>query len=118
MMRKKFGPSLDEIDEVPLQHRRDPGVQFLPSGAQQRAVGGVLHQRMLEEVRGMRSDAAAKQQSSIVELTQGELQLSLVALRHELDLFVGKLAAEHCTDLCNLLGRWPEPVQASHQRRL
>ena len=63
----------------------------------------------------MRSGAAAKQQSRIVELTQRGLQLTLIALRHRLDQFVGKLAAEHGADLGNLLGCRPEPVQASHQ---
>ena len=69
-MRKQFGPALDKIAKILLQFRRDPGVQFLPSAAQQRAIGGVLHQRMLEKVRGMRSRAAAKQQSCIIELTR------------------------------------------------
>ena len=43
MVCESFGPALNEIGEVLLQHRRDPGVQFLPLAAQQRAIGGVLH---------------------------------------------------------------------------
>ena len=50
MMGQQFGLALDEIGEMLLQHRRDPGVQFLPPCAQQGAVGGVLHQRVLEQV--------------------------------------------------------------------
>ena len=73
MMGKQFGLALDEIGEILLQHRRDAGVQFLPSTAQQGAIGGVLHQRVLEQVRGVRSGAAAKQQPGIAELTQARL---------------------------------------------
>ena len=115
MMGQEFGLALDEIGEILLQHRRDPSMQFLPPSAQQHAIGGVLHQRVLEEVGGMRSGAAAKQQSGIAELTQRGLQLPLITLRHRLDQFIGKLAAEHRADLGNLLSRRPEPIQASHQ---
>ena len=52
MMGQEFGLALDEIGEMLLQHRRDPSMQFLPPGAQQGAVGGVLHQRVLEEIGG------------------------------------------------------------------
>ena len=75
MMGQEFGLALDEIGEILLQHRRDPGMQFLPSSAQQRAVGGVLHQRVLEQVGGVRRGAAAKQQSGIAQLIQRGLQL-------------------------------------------
>ena len=76
MMGQEFGLALDEIGEMLLQHRRDPGMQFLPPCAQQRAVGGVLHQRVLEEVGGVRSDAAAEQQPGIAELIQRGSQLA------------------------------------------
>ena len=115
-MGEQFGLALDEIGEMLFQRRRDARVQFLPSPAQQGRVGSVLHQRVLEQVGGMRSDAAAKQQSRIAELIQRGLQLLLRTLRHRLDQFIGKLAAEHRADLRNLLGGRPEPVEASHQR--
>jgi len=115
MMREQFGLALDTIGEILLKHRRNTGVQLLPLSAQQRAIGGVLHQRMLEEVGGMRRGAAAKQQSRVAELAQRGLQLSLIALRHRLDHVIGKLSAEHRADLGDLLGRRPEPVQACQQ---
>ena len=37
MMGEQFGLALDEIGEMLLQHRRDAGMQFLPSPAQQGA---------------------------------------------------------------------------------
>src|SRR5436190_22734205 len=63
MMGEQFGLALDEIGETRFQCRSDTPMQFLPSPAQQGAVGGVLHQRVLEQVGGMRSGAAAEQQS-------------------------------------------------------
>ena len=39
-----------------------------------------------------------------------------MTLRHRLDQFIGKLAAEHRADLRDLLGRRSEPVEPRHQR--
>jgi hypothetical protein len=85
MMGQQFGAALDEIGEMRFQCRGDAPMQFLPLRAQQRAVGGVLHQRVLEQVGGMRSGAAAKQQSRIDQLSQRGLQFPLRTLRHRLD---------------------------------
>ena len=60
MMGEQFGLALDDIGETRFQCRGDTLMQFLPSPAQQRAVGSVLHQRVLEQVGGVRSDAAAE----------------------------------------------------------
>ena len=48
MMGQEFGLAFDEIGEMLLQNGANAGVQFLASRAQQGAVGGVLHQRVLE----------------------------------------------------------------------
>jgi hypothetical protein len=58
--RQEFGLTLDEIGEMVLEHRRDAGLQLLAPGAQQGAVGRVLHQSVLEQVRGLGRDAAAE----------------------------------------------------------
>jgi len=52
MTGEQFGLALDEIGELLLQYCSDASMQFLPPGAQQCAVGGVLHQRVLEEIGG------------------------------------------------------------------
>jgi len=48
MMRQQLRLPLDQVGEVPLQHDCNPGMQLLTTGAQQRAVSSVLHQRVLK----------------------------------------------------------------------
>jgi hypothetical protein len=60
MMRQEFGLTLDEIGEILLQDPRDACVEILPPRAQQCPVSSVLYQRVLEEVVGLRRDAATK----------------------------------------------------------
>jgi hypothetical protein len=70
VMGEQFRLALDQIGEMLFQRRRDARVQFLPSPAQEGRVGCVLHQRVLEQVGGVRSGAVAEQQSRIPELIQ------------------------------------------------
>ncbi len=95
-----------------FQRNRNANVQLLPSPAQQGGVGSVLHQRVLEQIGGVRSGAAAEQQSGLAELTQRGLQFSPITQRHQLDQFIRKLTAEYRADLGNFLGRHPESLQA------
>src|SRR5215471_18558724 len=97
------------------ERRSDTGVQFLSPGAQQGAVGSVLHQRMLEQVGRSRRDAAAEQQPGFAEPVEPSPQLAGWALRHQLDQVVAELAANDCADLPDLLGDRPEPVEACNQ---
>jgi hypothetical protein len=60
-MGESFGLAFEEIGEMLFQRRRDARVQLLPPPAQQGGVGGVLHQRVLEQVGGLRRHAAAEQ---------------------------------------------------------
>jgi hypothetical protein len=64
----------------------------------------------------MRSGTAAEQEPGLAELGQCGLQLLLMTLRHRLDQFIAKLAAEHRADLRDLLGGRPKPVEPRHQR--
>src|SRR5258706_6700556 len=75
MMRKQFRLALDEIGEILLQYRGDAGVQFLASRAQQGAVGGVLHQGVLEQIRGMRRDAAAEEEPGIAQSAERGVEI-------------------------------------------
>ena len=101
MVCQEFGLVLDDIRKIPFQCRRYPSVQLLSPSAQEHVVGGVLHQRMLEEVGGMWRGPAAKQQSGISELIQCGFQLSPIALCHRHYQFIIEFTAEHRADLCN-----------------
>jgi hypothetical protein len=103
MMGQDFGLALGDIREIPLQCPRDPSVKLLSSAAKQHFIGGVLHQRMLEEVGGMWSRDASNQQSCICKLLQGGFQLPPITLRDRFYQFIGKLPPEHRADLGNLL---------------
>ena len=75
MMRQEFRLALDEIGEISFQHRRGAGVQFLAPAAQQGAVGGVLHQRVLEQIGGVRRRPAAEQQPGLGQPVEPRTQL-------------------------------------------
>ena len=93
MVCQEFGLALDDIRKIPFQCRRYPSVQLLSPSAQEHVVGGVLHQRMLEEVGGMWRGTAAKQQSCIAELIQRGFQLSPVTLCHRHYQFIVEFTA-------------------------
>jgi len=67
MVGQQLGLALGQVDEILLQHRRDPGMQFLPPRAQQRAIGGILHEGVLEQVGGVGRHTAAEQQPGFGE---------------------------------------------------
>ena len=91
-------------------------MQFLPPCAQQGAIGGVLHQRVLEEIGGLRRDTAAEQQPGLGEPIEPGSQFGGGALRHLFDQFVAELAADDRADLPDLLGDRPEPIEPRDQR--
>jgi hypothetical protein len=59
MVREDLRLGSDSIGELLSEHLSKTRVQFLAPFAQQGAVGGVLYQRVLEEVGGVRRDTAA-----------------------------------------------------------
>jgi hypothetical protein len=76
-------------------------MQLLPSGTQQGAVGGVLHQRVLKGVRGIRRRPAPEHQLGAYELFQSALQPRLRHLGDGTDQLVGKLTPKRGCDLRN-----------------
>jgi hypothetical protein len=60
VMSEQLRLALDEIGEMLFQHGANARVQFLAPPAQQGRVGSVLHQRVFEQVGGVRSNAAAE----------------------------------------------------------
>ena len=57
-----------DVREPPLDHARDLGVQLLSAALEQRVVGRVLHQRVLEGVDRIRRRAATEGQSRLDQL--------------------------------------------------
>jgi hypothetical protein len=51
---EKFGLGRDRVGEIGFEHGGDASVDLLTPAAQQRAVGGILYQRVLEGVLGIR----------------------------------------------------------------
>lgn len=116
MMRQELGLALDEIGEVLLQCRCDPAMQLSAPGAQQGAVGGVLHQRVLEEIGRLRWDTAAEQQPGTGEPVEPRPHLGAGTLRHLLDQVVAEFATDDRADLPDLLRDRPEPIEPRDQR--
>ena len=77
MVGQKFGLALDEIAKMLLQHPRDPGMQVLPPCAQQGTVGGILHERVLEQVCRFRRHTSAEQQAGLDQLRQRAVKVRL-----------------------------------------
>ena len=61
----------NDLGELVFQRRRNAAVQLLATAAQQRAVGGVLYQRVLESVFSVGRTPAPEDQLGASELFEG-----------------------------------------------
>ena len=78
-------------------------------------ISGVAYERMLEDVRGRRRNAAAKEELGGDETIQRGREIGLLQRNDGRKQLVIKLAANAGADLCHLLCR-AEPIEPSHQR--
>ena len=62
MMGEQLGLRVRDLRKAHLQNRCNPRVQLLALELEERLVGGVLDQRMLERINGLGRRAAAKDQ--------------------------------------------------------
>ena len=115
MVREKLGLCLRVLGKLLLQRLRDAGVELLAAGLEQRAVGGVLDQRVLEAVGRIGRGAAAEDQLGGDQLVERGLQLRLRPVGDRGEQRVGELAADRGADLRDLLHR-REAVEAGQQR--
>jgi hypothetical protein len=90
-------------------------MQFLAAAFEQRFIGGVAYQRVLELIRRLRRDAAHIEQFGVGQSAQRALQVAFHDRMDRVEYFIGKLTANYRPNLYDLLGR-PEPIQARHQR--
>ena len=100
--------------ELAAQGIGDLPVQDLPPALEQRFVGGVLDQRVLEGVARVGRRAGAEQQLRLFELHQCCAQCRLVAPGDGAQQRVGEFAADRGADLRDLLDR-RQPVKARRQ---
>ena len=113
--RQDLGLALGGLGELAFYGFGDPGVKHASRLAQQRAIGRVLHQRMLEQVGRVRRHALAEQQARLNETVERRAQLRLGLPRHRRQQRMRELSPDRRPDLRHLLGR-AEPVEPRHQR--
>jgi hypothetical protein len=89
----------------------DTPVQLLPLAPQQRAIGRVLDQRVLEEEAGLWRRTPAERETGGDELIQRGIQLSRVPLRDGHQQLIGELPAKDRADLRDLPGGRAQPIQ-------
>src|ERR1700722_11548610 len=76
-------------------------------GLEQRLIGGVLNERVLETVGRVGRDATAKHELGADQLIEPDFQLLLRPVGDCCDEFGGELAADHRADLGAFLDRRP-----------
>src|SRR4030088_2195633 len=108
MMRQEFSLTRDPLGKAPLHDFGDARMQLLPIAAQKCAVGGILHQSVLEGVNGLWLHSALEHQSRSDEPSQFALQLPLVLGDDGAEQLVRKLAANGSSGLRHLFSNQPE----------
>ena len=109
--------TLSDFGELAFEGFHNTGMKRASALAQQRAIGRVLHQGVLEPVGRVRRRAPPEQQARLNETVERRSQLRLRLSRHRSQQGVGELPADRRPDLRNLFGR-AEPVEPRHQRRM
>src|SRR5580700_6285299 len=104
MMCQEFGLTRDPLGKTPLHYFGDARMQLLPIATQKRAVGGILHQSVLEDVNGLRRRPASEHQFRSDEPGQFVLQLPLVSGSDGAEQLVRKLTADGSSGLRHLFG--------------
>ena len=112
---EQFWLGFDDSRKPLLEHVRDASVQLLAPGLEQRLIGGVLDQRVLETVDRLGRAAAAKHELGGDQLVEPAFQLLLRPVGDCGEQLVGELAADHGADLGELLDRG-QPVEPRHQQ--
>ena len=115
MVGGKLRSRLQKRAKLRLQRCGDPPMQGLARAAQQRAVGGVLNQRVLEQIFRRRRHAALKDEAGRDEAPQCVLQFGFGKLGGGGHKIVRKVATDRGASLCDELCRRAEPIEAPEQ---
>ena len=113
--RQQLGLVLGNLSELAFEGFGDASVKRASRLAQQRAIGRVLHQGMLEQISRVRRHALPEQQTGRNETVERRSQLRLRLAHHRSQQGMGKLPPDRRADLRYLLGG-AEPVEPRHQR--
>ena len=106
VVRQQFRFGIFGRGKVFFEHSRDLGVQRPAPSLEQRVVGGILHQGVLEGVDGIGQVAAPERESRFGQLVERAVELGLGVgcdCRNEL---VAELAPDRRADLRDLFRRW------------
>ena len=113
--RQQLRLALGDLGELAFEGFGDASVKRASRLAQQRAIGRVLHQGMLEQIGRMRRHALPEQQTSRNETVERRSQLRLRLAHHRSQQGMRELPPDRRPDLRHLLGG-AEPVEPRHQR--
>lgn len=114
---QQLGSAFGDRCELRLERFRNARMDRSTLVAQQGAIGGVLHQRMIELVDRIRRDTLTKQQTGTNQPLQRGVEFGLLFARHGGEQYMREFPADRRPDLRQRLGR-AQPVQARHQRRV
>ena len=111
---QQFGLGRGGRGELGLQDVRNARVILLPRAAQQRLIGGILHQDVLKEVGRLGEEAVLVEQLGLDQLRQPVLESWLVHRRHGTQEGIRKLPPQDGAKLRHIFD-WGQPVQPGHQ---
>ena len=114
VLRYQLGLRSHRLGELRLQRLGHLLVHLLAGALEQRRIGRILDQGMLEAIGGARRSAPLIEQLRCHQLLQPCLKGSFVQGRQGLDQGMRKLPAQHCPELGHSFRR-RQAIQASHQ---
>ena len=114
-MRKKLGFGVGALRKLFFEHSRDPRVQRLSAALEQRIVGCVLYQCVLERVARFGRGALAESKPRFGQLVKGDVEVGLTLGCDRCDQFIAEFTSDGRADLRDLLDR-REPIQPRHQQ--
>src|SRR5262249_26921681 len=115
MTRNQLGLALGDLRELTFEGFGDSGMKRMSRLAQQRAVGRIPYQYMLERVARVRRATLPEQQTSANEAVKRRLQLHLRLAHDRSQQGMGELASDRRPDLRQLLAG-AKPGGPRHQR--
>ena len=105
VVRQQLGLRLGEVGKALGHHLRRALVVLLPGAPQQRLIGRILHQGMLERIGGLRRHAPLVEHLGLHQLPQATPERQLVHGRHGPQQLIGKRPPQHRPELRHRLTR-------------